>query len=334
MEKETSVPNPLGKVSVENELKTPVVIDYVRIARLDHWFKNVFMLPGAALALYFLEVPFWKGIGPFLLGVFSTCLLASANYVINEWLDAEYDRHHPLKKKRPSALGRIERKYVYAEYLLLAVAGLATAAAVSSQFATFSVAFLLMGVVYNVAPLRSKDRVYLDVLSESVNNPLRLLLGWASVASVTASPFLPPSSIVLAYWMGGAFLMAVKRYAEYRFIDDPERAGLYRRSFRFYSSETLLLSAFFYGLCSAFLIAVFLIKYRIEFLLSTPLFALLFTWYLAIGLKPKSVTQRPEKLYRERAFVGYVLVLALLVGLLFVVDLPWLQIFVKRLEYL
>ena len=32
------------------------------------------------------------------LGILSICLLASSNYVINEWLDAEFDKFHPEKK--------------------------------------------------------------------------------------------------------------------------------------------------------------------------------------------------------------------------------------------
>ena len=53
------------------------------------------------------------------------------------------------------------------------------------------------GLVYNVSPIRTKEKVYLDVLSEAVNNPIRLTLGWAMVDSTT----LPPSSLLLAYWM-------------------------------------------------------------------------------------------------------------------------------------
>ena len=99
-------------------------------------------------------------------------------------------------------------------------------------------------VVYNVRPFRAKDRPYLDVLSESLNNPLRLLLGW----SVVLGNQLPPSSVLITYWMGGAFLMGIKRYAEYRAIGDPVAAGRYRRSFRRYTETTLLLSSFFYAL--------------------------------------------------------------------------------------
>ena len=260
-----------------------------------------------------------------LLGVISTCLIASANYTINEWLDAGSDRHHPVKQYRPSAAGRVTAPVAYLQWLLLAATGLGLATLVSRHFVVFSLALLVMGLIYNVKPLRTKDRQYLDVLSESINNPLRFMLGWSAVVSAA----LPPSSILLAYWMGGAYLMAIKRYAEYRFINDPERAGLYRRSFKFYTEETLLVSAFFYALSAAFFLGVFLIKYRIEFLLSMPFLALLFAWYLVIGMRAQSPAQHPEKLYHERSFMAYVALLGVLITLLFFVDLPWLRFLVE-----
>ena len=70
---------------------------------------------------------------------------------------------------------------------------------------------LVMGLVYNVEPVRSKDKAYIDVLSESINNPLRLLLGWSAIIDSA----LPPISVLVSYWMGGAYLMAIKRYAEF-----------------------------------------------------------------------------------------------------------------------
>ena len=78
---------------------------YIRIARVDHWFKNIFMLPGTVLAIVFLDISFSDALVPTIIGVISTCLVASANYVINEWLDSEFDKHHPLKKNRPGASG-------------------------------------------------------------------------------------------------------------------------------------------------------------------------------------------------------------------------------------
>jgi 4-hydroxybenzoate polyprenyltransferase len=215
---------------------------------------------------------------------------------------------------------------VYLQWAALAAAGLAIGAALSPSFLTFAALLLFMGLLYNVRPFRTKERPYLDVLSESINNPLRFLLGWSAVVS----DVLPPSSILLAFWMGGAYLMAIKRFAEYRFIGDPVRAGFYRRSFRFYTEERLLASALFYALCSAFFLGVFLIKYRIEFLVSMPFLALLFAWYLMIGMRAQSVAQSPEHLYRERPFVLYAGALCVLIGLLFAIDLPWLNVLVEN----
>ncbi len=292
------------------------------LARPDHWFKNIFMLPGAALAMVLTDkAGFSTELFYIAVAVVATCLIASANYTINEYLDAEFDRHHPVKKDRPSATGLVTARFAYAQWAVLSVAGLAMAVFLGMQFFLCAAALLIMGVAYNVKPLRTKDRAYLDVISESVNNPLRFMLGWAAIVG----DVVPPSSILIAYWMGGAYLMAIKRFAEYRFIGDPERAGLYRKSFSYYTEERLLVSAFFYALTSAFFLGVFLIKYRIEFLLAMPFLAMLFTWYLKIGMRADSVTQKPEHLYKERAFAVYVVALALLVTVLFMADMPWLN---------
>jgi decaprenyl-phosphate phosphoribosyltransferase len=59
-----------------------------------------------------------------------------------------------------------------------------------------------------------------------------------------------------------------------------------------------------------------------------PLFALLFVWYLHIGMKTDSVTQKPERLYQEPAFLAYVAFLGLVVTALFFTHIPWLSILV------
>jgi len=296
--------------------------DYVRIARPDHWVKNIFMIPGAALAYVLLR----HGDPALVLmhvamAMIALCLVASANYTINEYLDAPFDRFHPLKRSRPGAEGRLDQRLVGAQYFVLVVLGMLFAKTINTAFEVTCFALLVMGTAYNVRPMRTKDRPYLDVLSESVNNPIRFLLGWFAVSSVV----IPPGSVLLAYWMGGAFLMGVKRYAEYRRIGDPHQAGLYRRSFQSYTEASLLLSSFFYALCSAFLIGIFLIKYKIELLLSLPLFAVLFTWYLAISLKADSAAQAPEKLYQERAFMSFAILTFVAVVALFFINLPILD---------
>ena len=58
---------------------------------------------------------------------------------------------------------------------------------------------------------------------------------------------------------------------------------------------------FAYALASTFVLAVFLVKYRIEYLLTVPGGDPLFAWYLGAVDAPGSSAQKPEKLFRERA---------------------------------
>jgi Ca2+/Na+ antiporter len=143
------------------------------------------------------------------------------------------------------------------------------------------------------------------------------------------SLWLPPVSLVLGYWMGGAYLMAIKRYAEYRMINDPQTAGNYRKSFRRYTEVSLLSSSVFYALVSVFFTGVFLIKYRIEFILAIPFLCGLYCLYLKMSYKEDSAVQKPEKLYRERSLILYISFLTLLFAFLLFVDIPELSVLLE-----
>ncbi len=313
--------------------------DYVRIARPDNWVKNIFMFPGMLFALAIFKTPITSQlILNVLISVVATCLIASANYVINEYLDAEFDKFHPLKKKRTSVVRVVNPRIVYSEYALLSIIGLGLGYLINLQFLVILAFLLFMGIIYNVRPVRSKERVFLDVLSESVNNPIRFALGWFifTPAVLTVASFrdyfeiLPPTSIIIAYWMGGAFLMATKRFAEYRLIGDVEIAGLYRKSFKKYTENSLLISMFFYALTCAFFLGIFLVKNRIEMLISFPFFALLFAWYLKIGLLKDSPVQGSEKLYTRKWFMVYLVLFTLLLCALMFIDIPGLKWFLQN----
>lgn len=261
-----------------------------------------------------------------IIGFLSTCLISSANYVINEWCDREFDKYHPVKNKRPSVLGNLTLKSVTIEYILLSLSGILLGYYISIPFVLMAVLLLFMGAMYNIRPFRTKDKIYLDVFSESINNPIRLLLGWFIVINEP----LPPSSLVISYWMGGAFLMTIKRYSELRFLGNSERAGLYRNSFKHYTSDKLLTLAIFFGICAAFFGGVFLIKHKIELLLLFPFYAMMFAWYFYIGLKPNSAAQHPEKMYKEKLFLLYVAFVVLLTIILISIRIPQLDWFLRN----
>ena len=298
---------------------------YVRIMRLDHWIKQLFILPGVAFALFMLPgISIEVKIGNLILGFLSTCFIASANYVINEWLDREFDRFHPVKKHRSIVENGADPKIIYGLYVLLTIAGLGLAMAVGVPFIYMEIWLWVMGILYNVKPIRTKDIPFVDVLTESINNAIRLLIGWFIVTDA----FLPPVSLVMGYWFAGAFLMATKRFSEFRMINDPKTAGLYRKSFRGYSEKSLLLSSFFYAMCSTMFLGIFLIKYNVNLILFMPFLIGLFCYYFLISFKEDSAAQKPEKLFHEKGLMVYVLFLLVLFMILLHIRIPHLSPFI------
>jgi decaprenyl-phosphate phosphoribosyltransferase len=294
---------------------------YVQIARVDHWFKNSFMLLGVILAVFYEpSVASWSSAVSLAVAVASTCLVASSNYALNELLDGPNDKLHPEKQHRPVPAGLIRPGLAYLEWLVLAAAGFALALSLNRYFFGAALWLWVMGIAYNVPPIRTKEWPYLDVLSESVNNPIRLLLGWFALVVDR----VPPLSLVIAYWMLGAFFMAMKRYAEYRHIGDPRRAAAYRRSFKFYTEERLLVSVFFYATTCALFSGIFIVRYHLELILFAPVGAGVFAYYLQVGLKPNSPVQNPEKLYRERGFFVYMVAATVLFVALMFTSIPGL----------
>lgn len=292
---------------------------YIQIARVDHWFKNVFMLPGVVLVLF--DDPSLMGINLFwqlFIAFIATGLVASSNYVVNEILDAPQDALHPVKKLRPVPSGQVNVLFGYLEWLLLAVLGLTLSWTLGILFFYSALTLWIMGCLYNIPPVRTKDKPYLDVLSESVNNPLRLLLGWYGVGAVK----FPSLSLIMAYWMIGAFFMAVKRFAEYRRIGDPAIAASYRASFSHYNEERLLTSIIYYAVAFGFFFGIFLIRYRIELLVSIPFLAGFISYYIHIGFHEDSPVQYPERLYKHTGFVVYAAFCAVLMTALMFIDIP------------
>jgi 4-hydroxybenzoate polyprenyltransferase len=297
---------------------------HLAIARLDHSIKNLFVLPGIIVPLsVYPSLLTWQLVWTLLLAFVAITLVACSNYVLNEVLDAPFDRLHPIKRNRPAALGLVHTGAAYAQWLIMMVAGIAIGLTISRMFALTELVLWIMGCVYNFPPIRTKDVPYLDVLTESVNNPLRMLLGWYAVTSV----LVPPVSLLIAYWMIGCYFMALKRFSELSEIKSRSVAGAYRASFKHYTPESLLVSVLFYASTAMLFLGAFIIRYRIELILGFPLVALTMAMYLKLSFKPGSAVQNPEKLYREPLLMASFTATVLVISLLLFIRLPWLEKF-------
>ena len=89
-----------------------------------------------------------------------------------------------------------------------------------------------------------------------------------------------------------------------------------------------MISSFFYALMSVFFCGVFMIKYKIELVFAIPMLCGLFCYYLKISYKQDSSVQKPEKLYREKGLMAYILVFIILLAVLMLSEISGLSIFI------
>ncbi len=290
---------------------------YLRALRLERWPRSAVIVLGSA-AFFFLHRDFlqpqssWEAAFILTLAFFLTWAISTANYIVNEIVDAPYDVHHPAKRHRPLIQGEIEK----APFILLGIG--MTAAALALAVAFFNRAFVLSllallaaGFIYNVKPLRTKDIPFLDAISESANNPIRFLIGWYAFAP---PEYFPPLSLLLAWWSFGNFLMTAKRLSEFRLLQD--KAADYRLSHKRYSRNLLLfgMAASAAVFLASFL--VFILSMRLHrLLIILPL--LLFYLYLFFRktLQERDVMEEPESLLRNPLIALLTLVLAVLFAL-------------------
>ena len=308
------------------------MIEYLKICRIDHWLNNIFIVFGHAVALVFYfglepDAAFFRNA---LLSLIPACLIASSYYILNEILDAPYDALHPLKRLRGIPAGKVEVPILWAMMVGLMLIGFGLAWFLFPNHLYFVTLAVLMGfaLLYNIPPVRLKDKAFLGVISESINNPLRLLLGWFAVVPASET-HLPPLSIIFAWWFFGALLMTGKRYSEYRFIDDDALSGRYRKSFRVYSEQRLIMAMITYAclfcFCTGIAMAVYPPLNNLVLVFPMIMFAVIA--YFRQAMKESSAQLEPEQLLKNPWIIATTfLTAALALWLLYSYKFGWFDV--------
>jgi hypothetical protein len=141
---------------------------------------------------------------------------------------------------------------------------------------------------------------------------------------MVTSAITPPVSLLVAYWMIGAYFMAIKRFSEYRQIG-AKVAGVYRKSFAHYTEQSLLVSVMIYAATSMLFLGAFSARYRLELILSFPAIGTLMAIYFQMAFQADSPVQNPERLFREKRLMIPLAVSVVLMAVLLSVRIPELS---------
>lgn len=182
--------------------QTSLPVGVVRALRPKQWIKNVlvFAAPAAAGVLDQGDM-----LGRTLLAFVCFCAASSATYLVNDAMDVESDRRHPVKRNRPIAAGIVPVGLAYALAAVLLVASIAGAFILRRDFGITIVAYLLNTTLYT---LWLKRQPILDIASVAAGFVLRAIGG----ATATSLPISEWFFLVTSF--GALFMVAGKRAGE------------------------------------------------------------------------------------------------------------------------
>jgi 4-hydroxybenzoate polyprenyltransferase len=168
--------------------------DLLISARPAQWVKNLVLpLPflfGGALA----SARGWKLAAA---GFVVFCAVTSAIYLVNDVMDRERDRAHPVKRRRPLAAGSLAVAPAIGVAAALGAGGLAVAFLLGERFGLWCVFYALLMLAYS---LWLKRIPFVEALIVAAGLPLRALAG-AALAGLPASAFLMGCAYLLALFL-------------------------------------------------------------------------------------------------------------------------------------
>jgi len=167
----------------------------LKAVRPHQWVKNLFVAAPLLFAKRIGDPPSdLRAAAAFA----AFCLLTSAVYLVNDLVDLEKDRAHPIKRNRPIASGKLKPEVARALAGLFAVAALGSGLALGWGFAVTSAGYLALNAAYT---FRLKRIAFVDVACISIGFLLRVLAG-AYAISVPPSRWLLIVTLLLSSLLG------------------------------------------------------------------------------------------------------------------------------------
>ena len=177
-----------------------MIKNYIKLMRPKHYLKNGLIL---APLFFSKEINILNKIIDVLFAFLAFSLISSTIYIINDTMDAEKDRQHPKKCKRPIASGQISKKNAIIFSILLFILSF-TFHYFGNRNKLFSIStiYLISYFFINLSySLGLKNKPILDLVLLSAGFLLRVLYG-GEITDVPISYWLYLIVITFSFYMG------------------------------------------------------------------------------------------------------------------------------------
>jgi 4-hydroxybenzoate polyprenyltransferase len=179
-----------------------MIKNYLKLLRVPQWIKNFFVFVPLVFSQHLFEKKYFLLV---LAGFVIFCLASSLVYVINDIIDIERDKVHPVKKFRPVASGKISRRNALITAFILLVIACACLTGFHLGFTIAVISYIVLNIFYSFS---FKHIVLLDIFSIAAGFMLRVVAG-GLVINVAISSWLLLTTMFISL-----FLAVTKRESE------------------------------------------------------------------------------------------------------------------------
>jgi 4-hydroxybenzoate polyprenyltransferase len=218
----------------------------IKTLRPHQWVKNVFVLAPIVFDKDLVSRTAGgdpslnlRVTGMALLGTLVFCLIAGAVYTINDLVDVEADRVHPVKRNRPIASGAVPESLAWPFTLVLVAIALALSFfELNWRFAAVAGLYFAQNVAYS---FKFKKVAFLDVGLIAFGFVLRVYAGGLAT-NIKVSWYMLACTALLALFLG---------FGKRRHELEGEHAGKQRAALEAYSKSSLNVALALTGLATA-----------------------------------------------------------------------------------
>lgn len=199
---------PAAEAAARVSGRRPAVLNLLVALRPSQWTKNLLVFAALIFAQRLFDL---RAVAESIAAFVIFCDLSGVVYLVNDVMDRESDRRHPIKSHRPIASGALPVRTALIAAILLGAAGLAAAFALNRMFGLVAVGYVALQGLYS-GPL--KHIVVLDVLTLAIGFVLRAIAGAVAI-DVDISHWLFVCTI-----LGALFIALAKRRHELVLLGD------------------------------------------------------------------------------------------------------------------
>lgn len=186
----------------------------LKTLKINHYIKNALVFIPLIFSLNLFNI---KLFGNECIMFVSFCLISSAVYVLNDLIDIEADKKHPIKCKRPIASGIISKRLAYIILLVLFITGVIFAYFLNFKCVLIILSYFILNVFYS---LKLKNIPLIDAVCIALGFILRVVSGCVAI------DVIPSALIILLTFFASLFFTFSKRKLEINLVKSIPRDSI------------------------------------------------------------------------------------------------------------